>query len=952
MRILVSSPARALLGLGRGLAVVAVVVAVGLLAFPPQGPAHPTDGSAGVGVANGPGVALNVNWSHSPTSLSTGFWGADVRVYNSIGSSQATWWGETPLSYAVWPGGAVGDGFNYTSGVITSLGGSTYQAPQTTAQFVSWCKSVACHSIFQLPAEVDAPGLGASDVSYVENTLHYHPDYWEIGNEPARWSNFGLPWSEWGKKSGASIDPQTYAKVVQRYIAAVRAVDPKAQFLGLPGTGIGATDETGWLGATVALNGPDLSAVAIHVYPAGSGSGSASLSGFFGSLTGKGSLPARVPQDIAAIRAACPKCAPIPIFVTESNAANQGGIWDGYMSSYPEVPYMAAQLVQAIDTDVANLDLFSFEGAYPGSLFSGSGNAQPIFTFYSQVLSHFGSEALPTSLATREGGAYGQVALSSDRSTATLLLVNANASTPLSVALAGSGFPTSGPVHLYAWNDSNSEPATWTQPGGLGSTLSLSPASILLVSAPNSGSHVPPPSYPVRFTESGLPAGTAWSVTLAGTLLTSSNSTVGTSVANGTYTFTVTALPSWNPNPASGSLTVAGAGSSNVIYFTKVSSPPPQYLVTFEPTGSGSSAPWSVTLGNLTQSGSGTLAFSVPNGTYAFLVTPPSGMTAAPSQGTLTVAGASVAETVALQDKVLPPAEYTVTFVPAGLGAGVLWQVVLANSTQTANGNLVFSETNGTYGYSIMPPSGMRASPSSGSVNVSGANVEVAVNLTATQGAPTEYTATFVPSGLAIGANWSVTLGSSVASHTGDLEFLVLNGSYSFSIGAPTGTKASPSTGTIDVAGSNLTVAIQFVVLPPPPLPQKYLVRFVAAGLPAGGAWSVSIGNGSSNSSVGDHAIGFDLANGTYVYLLSGPSGFSPSVPSGTVVVAGSGWSLNVTFAPAPASSGPQPETSVSAGLPSDPLGHSWLFVSLLGLIAVGAVYGVERGLSVLHRRP
>ncbi len=822
--------------------------------------------------AAGAAAALSVSWGGPTLDLAPAFWGTDVRPYVAIGSPQAGWWSQTPLDIVVWPGGAVGDAFNYTSGVITNLGGGTYQAPQSTSQFVAWCRSVSCHAIFQLPAEVNQPALGADYVAYTEKTLGYHPDYWEIGNEPAHWQNFNVPWSEWGKVAGQSISPATYATVVHSYIAAVRAVDPSARFVGLPGTGIGASQETTWLGDTVSVNGPNLSAVAIHVYPAGTGSGTATLSGFFGSLSGKGSLTARVPADEAAVRTACPTCGPIPIFVTESNAGISGGIWDTYMANYPEVPYMAAQIVQAIHTGVVNLDLFSFEGSYPGSLFTGTGVAQPIYTFYSGVLPHLGTVALPTSLRTPEEGAYAQATLSADGSAAALLIVNANASTTLTVSLAGSGFPSGGPAGLWAWNTSSIAPAFWTDPGGAPAALTVPPEGVLLVRSPTTGSSTP--SYPVRFSESGLPAGTAWSVSFRGALLPSTNATVSTEAVNGTYSFFVPNLPSWNATPASGSVVVAGAGVSRTIQFSPAPKTPGRYSVEFVPSGAAGPATWSVRLGNATETGNASLAFSEPNGTYAFSVTPPSGMTASPQQGTLTVAGSALTNTVTL----LP---------------------------------------NGT------PP-------------------------------PPVYTAQFVPRGLPSGASWKVALGSSVRTGGGDLGFAVTNGSYSFGVTAPNGSTAAPASGTIVVAGANVSVTVQFTAAPPPPPPGPgaYPVQFLPHGLPANVTWSVAISSGTDNSSHGDQPVGFVLRNGTYSYSLSAVAGYAAEVPSGTIVVSGGGWLLNVTFAPA--TTPPSPGLPSASSPPASPLGllgHSWLLIALLGIVAGSAVYSVERGLRAVHGR-
>ena len=78
----------------------------------------------------------------------------------------------------------------------------------------------------------------------------------------------------------------------------------------------------------------------------------------------------------------------------------------------------------------------------------------------------------------------------------------------------------------------------------------------------------PPATYPVTFVETGLPSGTTWSVTLAGTPHTESSATIGTSEADGTYVFTVGTVTGYTANVTSGSVIVNGAAKQVEIGFT------------------------------------------------------------------------------------------------------------------------------------------------------------------------------------------------------------------------------------------------------------------------------------------------------------------------------------------------------------------------------------------------
>ena len=79
------------------------------------------------------------------------------------------------------------------------------------------------------------------------------------------------------------------------------------------------------------------------------------------------------------------------------------------------------------------------------------------------------------------------------------------------------------------------------------------------------------PGYTVTFDESGLPAGTQWSVTLNGMTEFSSASNSSTSISftevNGRYNFSVSLVSGYTPTPETGWVTVNGQGTGvNVSY--------------------------------------------------------------------------------------------------------------------------------------------------------------------------------------------------------------------------------------------------------------------------------------------------------------------------------------------------------------------------------------------------
>ncbi len=106
-----------------------------------------------------------------------------------------------------------------------------------------------------------------------------------------------------------------------------------------------------------------------------------------------------------------------------------------------------------------------------------------------------------------------------------------------------------------------------------------------------------PQAYPVTFSETGLLAGTSWSVSLGGSSLRSTAATISAQERNGTYAFTVGAPVGYAASPASGTVVVAGAAVNVPIAFT--SNGPATYPLTFTESGLPPGTNWSVTLNGI-----------------------------------------------------------------------------------------------------------------------------------------------------------------------------------------------------------------------------------------------------------------------------------------------------------------------------------------------------------------
>lgn len=185
-------------------------------------------------------------------------------------------------------------------------------------------------------------------------------------------------------------------------------------------------------------------------------------------------------------------------------------------------------------------------------------------------------------------------------------------------------------------------------------------------------------SYSIKFTESGLPSGDLWYVSLNGTYSFSTNSTIQVSEPNGTYLYSVVSS-SYIATPGNGTVTVAGNDVSIAVKFTSSQT---IYTITFSETGLASGTPWYITISNSTVSSiHGSIVLQEPNGTYSYEINA-SGFTPTPSAGLLRVNGAN--QTVPVVFTVsIPVSRYGITFSEIGLIAGTKWSVSLTNSTNS-----------------------------------------------------------------------------------------------------------------------------------------------------------------------------------------------------------------------------------------------------------------------------
>ena len=314
----------------------------------------------------------------TPRTIGPDFLGINLRATFAMQGAQGSAVAASGVHLVRWPGGDLGDRLDPLAlngtGLVYGGPGAPLPPATTAAEFAAWCKSVSCSAIVTLPGEIDDPSFAAQEVSYFVQSLGFRPAYWEVGNEPDLWTHFGVAWADWAPGQTFGTDPTLYAQEVASYVSAIRAVDPTTPIIGLPGVGAGGFGEESWVQATVRVNGPNLSAVAIHVYPIASNLTGGGLAGLFGDLNNSNGIPTRVAAAEATIAATCASCR-VAVLVEEAGVAS--GATANTSAGFPWVTFEAAELVQAIESGSGGLAYWAAQGSYPGAWLSPNGAVQP-----------------------------------------------------------------------------------------------------------------------------------------------------------------------------------------------------------------------------------------------------------------------------------------------------------------------------------------------------------------------------------------------------------------------------------------------------------------------------------------------------------------------------------------------------------------------------------------------
>ena len=401
--------------------------------------------------------------------------------------------------------------------------------------------------------------------------------------------------------------------------------------------------------------------------------------------------------------------------------------------------------------------------------------------------------------------------------------------------------------------------------------------------------------YPVSFSERGLPQGFSWNLLLTypnGNIVQYSLNTglISIELTNGTYRYSAVSTDGYLDSPSFSLFTVNGPQSSSIQHNVTFKSD--LYSVTFAEAGLPSGAMWSATIdGIYSQTTLGALSFSLPGGTYIYHLSSAGSYVPINAVGVISVSKSNVSVSV-----IFEKFDYSVTFQEKNLPVNTEWSVSIDNQVFTSNGtgiSVVLS--NGTYSYRMIQQGYYIPVNSNGQITVSGENITMSIAFVSTI-----YELSFKQTGaLPSGTPFTVLLENitgvqaSYSTTTSYNNVSLVNGTYSFTLLESDFYVAIPSTGTVSIDGSNVSIDVAYEIF-------KYTVTFTENGLPSGNTWNVtllsSLGQTFSLNTT-TSSLSFDLVNGTYSFqIISDNKTFSPNPISGSIVVNGEPQNIAVQF--------------------------------------------------------
>ncbi|MHB8361512.1 MAG: hypothetical protein ACYDDC_06895, partial [Thermoplasmataceae archaeon] len=423
------------------------------------------------------------------------------------------------------------------------------------------------------------------------------------------------------------------------------------------------------------------------------------------------------------------------------------------------------------------------------------------------------------------------------------------------------------------------------------------------------------PQTLLEFTETGLPQGMQWNVTLGGQTYNSTTDSIAIAQPMGSFNYSLSSdSKKYSPDSGSGSVVVNTEYTHIGISFS-----PYTYMLEFTETGLPTGTPWTLTVNGTEKSSTSGIYFNLTNGTYAYTISGVPGYA---------LSSYSSSVTIPTGNRVIPEswtkATSSVTFKQTGLPSGS-WYVNITG--QTPSGSISFSNPyspslpNGTYSYSISTTD-KKYSAIGSNFTVDGTHTVISISFS-----PYTYMLEFTETGLPTGTPWTVTVNGTEKSSTSGIYFNLTNGTYAYIVHSSSSIYAPSifASNTVINGKANITT-LSFTKI-------HYTLSIHETGLSSGTSWSVTV-DGNIHTSTKSY-INLTETNGTY-YISALSNGYTSSMTYNTTGISGSNETVTVHF-------------SLSASLPSVSSVSSSLsltYIIVAAIIASGAI-----GAAVIIRK-
>jgi hypothetical protein len=393
-------------------------------------------------------------------------------------------------------------------------------------------------------------------------------------------------------------------------------------------------------------------------------------------------------------------------------------------------------------------------------------------------------------------------------------------------------------------------------------------------------------AYILEFTETGLPPGSSWSVTVGSKVYTSDFSNMTIHLTNGTYHYYINLQYGYTATNASGFFNITG---SNIPLRTTFKSD--LSTIQFIETGLPSGTDWFVTInGTIYSSSNGIITDHLLNGTYEYFVAVPYGYTVTNSSGFVYIQGTQVYVNVTFMSDL-----HKIQFTETGLPSGTDWRVHINGSNYTSFGsNISVNLPNGTYLYVIISVNNYYVAAPVGMAYLDGGNLSIKAEFYNVQ-YNLEITESGLPSGLEWGMSYVYNQGENhlfTFSNTEDIS--VVNGTYLLWFTSSNSSKfiyyPEPLEVIVYISGNNDHIFIHYSDF-------VYNISLLQKGLPTNTNWSIDF-NGLVLFSNYSNYINMTLQNGTYSFTVNDYNAYYPvnHNPNQVILVHGTNEVITVVY--------------------------------------------------------